>query len=130
MISEMMGFIGGTLGILSSLPQTLRIRKLGHAIGVSLPTWLTMYAAACSWLGYGIATHSPSQWVTNALATILIITVLFAILTNRPRTYAILLAVPAVFLTFALLIPSGILSTVLLVFSATRVPQIIKSWHT
>lgn len=129
-ISETMGFIGGAIDISSSLPQTLRIRKLGHAMGVSLPMWLIAYASSCSWVGYGIATHSPAQWVTEFLAAILIITVLFAILHNHPRTYFILLTIPIVFIAFALIVPSGVLSTFLLVFSIKRIPQVVKSWRT
>lgn len=128
--AETIGFFGGTVGILSSLPQTLRIRKLGHAVGVSLPTWLIMYASTSSWLGYGIKTHSISQVVTNSLASILIISVLFAILRNRPRTYLVLLLIPTIFILTALSVPSSILSIILFAFSGTRIPQIIKSWKT
>lgn len=130
LISESIGFIAGAVGLASFLPQILRIRKLGHSIGVSLPTWLIMYASTCSWLGYGIATRSPAQWVTNTVAAGLTITVLLAILANRSDRYLILVVIPVVFITFAVAVPVGILSTVLLAFSAMQLPQVVKSWNT
>lgn len=130
MLSEIVGFIAGAIGISSALPQTLRIRKLGHSKGVSLPTWLIGYSAGSSWVGYGITTNSPAQWVTNGISCLLTMTVIFAILKNHPRTYFILVVIPFIFITFALLVPHTILSGFLLIFSATKIPQVVKSWRT
>ena len=51
LLAELLGLLGGAIGLSVSIPQALRIRRLG-TFGVSRATWMLTYAAYCAWLGY------------------------------------------------------------------------------
>jgi uncharacterized protein with PQ loop repeat len=70
-MQELVGFLAGAAGLSLSVPQYLRIRRLGHTEGVSLPSWALLYAFYWSWGIYGVRTNSISMTVTSALAVIL-----------------------------------------------------------
>lgn len=52
---EVLGFVAGGLGALSSAPQIFKIMRSGDASDVSRTTYLIMLAAAALWIAYGAA---------------------------------------------------------------------------
>ena len=67
-LAEFFGFVAAALGVLQALPQTLRVRRLGHGRGVSLAMWLMMTGSSSVWLGYGLRIGSPSL-IASTVAT-------------------------------------------------------------
>lgn len=128
-ISEMFGLVAGTIGVISSLPQSLKIRKSGSSAGVSRLTWSIMFISGSFWLGYGIKTHSLSQEVSNAVALILISTVLIGIFGSSVTKAVVLIVAFAGFVFIATALPLTALAIVLLLFALTRIPQVITSYR-
>lgn len=127
-LSEALGFVAGAIGISSSLPQVLRIIKLRSSQGISLTTQLLMYGYSSVWLGYGISTASPSQIITNGLATLFSLIILVLMLAKTPRNYLMLATLPLVVIFVALNVPTIVLAPILLFSAATALTQVIKSY--
>lgn len=125
-LPEILGFLAGAFGLTIAIPQTLRIRKHGTA-GVSPATWMLTYAAYASWLGYGLATSSPSQVVTNSIALLLGGWLLLALLAQKTWKWAYLLGIAAGAPAFIIFAPTAITSLVLLAFVTTTWPQIWRA---
>jgi uncharacterized protein with PQ loop repeat len=126
--AELVGFIAGGLGIFFGVPQALRVRKLGHGRGVSLISWTLQFGVAISWAAYGFDAQSPSVLLTNLGAAIVNASVVMAILRNNLKSLS-LLAIYATFLvTLILVLPSALVSTLLVALVFAQSPQVVKSF--
>lgn len=129
MIAEILGFLGGTIGILQGVPQALRIRRLGHADGVSLSHWYFMTTQFAAWVGFGLRVDSPAIWVTNALTFATSAAVIFGIQSNKLKAgaYSLLLATAAA--TFTWFGPGLLVDWFLIAMVASRLPQLIRTFR-
>jgi uncharacterized protein with PQ loop repeat len=126
--AELVGFIAGALGMFFGLPQALRVRRLGHGRGVSLISWLLQFGVAISWGAYGLDIKSPSVLLTNLGAALINASVIVAIMRNNLKSISTLLAYAGVLTALVLLLPSFLISTLLISLVFAQSPQIIKSY--
>lgn len=129
---EILGFVGGTIGVTQALPQFFRLRRLGHGQGVSVAAWILMFAVASSWTGYGYRIGSPSQVATNIAGAVLNGLVVAALLRDKRTVVPSYVLLPLLGVTLAFLInvlPEPIVSVWLLSMTVSRVPQLKKSWQ-
>ena len=126
--AELVGFIAGALGMFFGLPQALRVRRLGHGRGVSLISWLLQFGVAISWGAYGLDIKSPSVLLTNLGAALINASVIVAIMRNNLKSISTLLAYAGVLTALVLLLPSFLVSTLLISLVFAQSPQIIKSY--
>lgn len=126
---ELLGFLGGGIGMFYGLPQARRVRTLGHGRGVSLVAWLLMLVVSACWTGYGIRTGAPSVIVTNTIAGVINGSVVVALVPreSRPMLWMPLLAVVVVLLSQVL--PEAVLSTLLIALVFSGLPQLRESWE-
>lgn len=129
LIAELLGFFGGTIGILQGVPQALRIRRLGHADGVSLSHWYFMATQFAAWVGFGLRVDSPAIWVTNALTFATSAAVIFGIQSSKLKAgaYSLLLATAAA--TFTWFGPGLLVDWFLIAMVASRLPQLIRTFR-
>ena len=127
--AELLGFIAGGLGMFFGLPQALRVRKLGHGRGVSLISWMLQFGVATSWAAYGFDIDSPSVLLTNVGAGIVNATVIWAIIQNRLKSIVILTSYVAVLATLVLVLPSILVSALLIALVFAQSPQVYKSYR-
>lgn len=126
--AEVVGFVAGALGMFFGLPQALRVRRLGHGRGVSLISWLLQFGVATSWATYGFDVKSPSVLLTNVGAGIVNATVIWAIIQNRLKSIVILTTYVAVLATLVLVLPSVLVSALLIALVFAQSPQVYKSY--
>lgn len=128
-IAEILGFMGGTIGILQGVPQALRIRRLGHADGVSLSHWYFMATQFAAWVGFGLRVDSPAIWVTNALTFATSAAVIFGIQSSKLKAgaYSLLLATAAA--TFTWFGPGLLVDWFLIAMVASRLPQLVRTFR-
>ena len=126
--AELLGFIAGTLGVFFGVPQALRVRRLGHGRGVSLFSWLLQFGVATSWAAYGFDVDSRSLFITNICAGLINASVIMAIINNRLKSIAILSIYVVVLSTLVLVLPSVLVSALLLALVFSQSPQIVKSF--
>jgi uncharacterized protein with PQ loop repeat len=127
--AEVVGFIAGGIGIFFGLPQALRVRKLGHGRGVSLISWTLQFAVAVSWATYGFDSKSPSILFTNLVALLVNASVIMAILRNNAKSILLLTIYAATWATLILVLPSAVVSTLLVALNFAQSPQVVKSFH-
>ena len=125
-IGEVCGFIGGTIGIAQGLPQVMRIRRLGHSNGVLLSPWILMSVMFSAWVGFGLKVQSPAIYITNALTFITTSLVVTAI--KGRKFLAIQLAIAFASSAFVFYGPELLTNLLLVILTASRVPQLIKTW--
>ena len=128
MIIQLIGLIAGFIGISTSLPQMIKIKKLGHSHGVSLMTYVINYASGRAWFGYGLRTHSIAQLIVAPLSMILTGIVIYEILGTKIKTYLILTFPPIIFMFMIWHLPLLLISGILLCFGYNRIPQTYDSW--
>jgi len=126
--AEVVGFIAGALGMFFGLPQALRVRRLGHGRGVSLISWMLQFGVATSWAAYGLDIRSPSVLLTNVGAGLINASVIVAVMRNNVKSLSILIAYASVLTTLVLVLPSFLVSALLISLLCAQGPQIIKSY--
>jgi uncharacterized protein with PQ loop repeat len=126
--AELVGFIAGTLGMFFGLPQALRVRRLGHGRGVSLISWMLQFGVATSWAAYGFDIESPSVLLTNVGAGLINASVIVAIMRNNLKSISTLVVYTSVLTALVLLLPSFLVSALLISLVFAQSPQIIKSY--
>lgn len=128
LITQIIGLSAAGIGLSQSIPQRLKIRKLGHSHGVSLMTYLTNLAGGGAWFGYGLRTGAIAQVATAPISLFITATVIYAIMGRRGKTWATLLLVPVAFCAMIYYFPLIVISGILLCFSYSRIPQTYDSW--
>ena len=126
---ELLGFIGGGIGMFYGLPQALRIRRLGHGTGVSLPTWLLTFSVSMSWAVWGFGAHSPSALIMNIGGALVNGSVAMAIMPNKRNGIFYLLAITAALWYLILSLPDAIVSALLVALVFFLAPQVLKSFR-
>jgi uncharacterized protein with PQ loop repeat len=126
--AELVGFIAGGLGMFFGLPQALRVRKLGHGRGVSLISWMLQFGVATAWAAYGLDVDSPSVLLTNVGAGLINASVIMAIMRNNLKSIATLVIYASVLTALVLLLPSFLVSALLISLVFAQSPQIMKSY--
>lgn len=127
-MAELFGFVAGGIGVIQGFPQMLRIRKLGHAEGLELSTWLLMCVQFAAWSGYGVAIASPAIWVTNVLTFATSALVVLAIRGQRVSSYALVMALGLAGFFFVIYAPEWISNVTLTAFTASRLPQLVRTF--
>lgn len=127
-IGEIFGFIGGFIGIATGLPQMLRIRRLGHADGLELSPWLLMLVLFAAWTSFGFKAASPSIMVANLLTFFTTALVVVAIRGNTFKSWSLILIVGAAAGLFVFYGPVVLVNLVLVLLTAARLPQLIRTW--
>jgi uncharacterized protein with PQ loop repeat len=126
--AEVVGFIAGALGMFFGLPQALRVRRLGHGRGVSLISWMLQFGVATSWAAYGLDIRSPSVLLTNVGAGLINASVIMAVMRNKVKSLSILIAYASLLTTLVLVLPSFLVSALLISLLCAQGPQIVKSY--
>ncbi len=128
---EAIGFLGGIIGLVYSIPQIIRLYRTNETIGVSVPTWMLLVVGHSLWVGYGVTTSSPSQLVTNLIAGLLAVVLLQKLMGASVRTFgiiALLLSIPFFLVWWG---PVALVSVLLIsVTVISRIPQVTRSWKT
>ena len=127
--AELLGFIGGGIGMFYGLPQALRIRRLGHGTGVSLSAWLLAFSVSTSWAAWGFGAHSLSALVTNIGGALMNASVVTAIMPSTRKAILLLLGIGATVWILILTLPSAIVSALLISLVFYLAPQVIKSFQ-
>lgn len=127
-LGEICGFIAGTIGISQGIPQFLRIRNLGHSDGVALSPWILLCVSFSAWFGWGLKEASPAIYVTNLLTFTTSALVVIAIRGKALTSLALVLALGAAASNFVLFAPTFIVDPVLVALTASRLPQLIRTW--
>lgn len=127
-IGEISGFIGGAIGIATGLPQALRVRKLGHTDGLELSPWLLMFTMYAGWAAFGLLHNAFAIWFFNALTVLTTALVIVAIRGNRISSYLLMAGLVSAIGSLVLFGPELLVNIVLLILTASRVPQLIRSW--
>ncbi len=127
-IGEISGFIGGTIGIAQGIPQVRRIRLLGHSDGVALSPWILLAVQFAAWCGFGIKVGSPAIYLTNFLTLVTSTLVVIAIRKKTWSSIAIIAPLGLVAASFTIYGPSPLVDIVMVLFTASRVPQLIRTW--
>ena len=127
---ELLGILGGAIGLVQSLPQIKKIRSLHEHDGISTTTYIFFLISGWAWFAYGTRTHSIAQMVVNPISQIMTITILVLIMGKNRKTFWTLLGISiATFMVF-LIIPISLMSFILTGFMFSRIPQVIESWKT
>lgn len=129
-IGELIGFVGGAIGMVVAVPQARRLRTLGHGHGVSVPTWVLTFLVSVSWLGWGLRVASPSAVASNAVAAVLNGLVVATLLGRERRPVVLLTTLAVVSVALAQWLPMTVLSVILVGLTASRLPQVVHSWRT
>ena len=127
-IGEVFGFIGGIIGIATGLPQALRIRKQGNSDGLALSPWILMIATFSAYTGYGLIQNSPAIWVCNALTFFTTALVVTAVKGNGFKVWSLIIVGGIASAVVVLVLPPLLSNAVLLVLTANRLPQLIRTW--
>ena len=128
LLGQGFGFAGGIIGIATGLPQYLRIRKQGHHDGLALSPWILMLATFAAYTAYGLMANSASIWVCNILTFFTTALVVTAVKGNGVKVWALILLGGAFTATLIFVLPPAITSIALILLTANRVPQLIRSW--
>jgi len=124
---ELLGFIGGGIGMFFGLPQARRVRAVGHGDGVSLMAWVLMFAVNASWASYGLRIGSPSVLLTNIVAAVVNGSVVLALVGHQRKPLVWLPAFALGLLAFVTWMPQPIVSFVLVVLVFAQAPQLLES---
>ena len=124
---ELLGFIGGGIGMFYGVPQALRIRRLGHGTGVSLPTWLLTFGVSTSWAAWGFGANSPSALIMNIGGALVNGSVVLAIMPSMRKAILYLLTITAALWFLILTLPDPIVSALLIALVFCLVPQVLES---
>jgi len=127
-LGEVAGLIGGTIGIAQSVPQILRIRKLGHSNGLVLSPWILMYVQFSAWVGFGIKIGSPSIYATNFLTFIGAAMVVLTVKGYTAKNIIQVLVAASAACLFVMFGPGVIVDCTLIILTGSRLPQLIKTW--
>lgn len=127
--AELLGFIGGGIGMFYGLPQALRIRRLGHGIGVSLNTWLLTFGVSTSWAAWGFGADSPSALIMNIGGALVNGSVVVAIMPSLRKAILPLLSITVVLWFLVLTLPDPIVSVLLTALVFFLAPQVITSFR-
>jgi uncharacterized protein with PQ loop repeat len=127
--AEILGFIGGGIGMFYGAPQALRIRRLGHGAGVSLFSWLLTFSVSMSWAAWGFGAHSPSALIMNIGGALVNGSVVMAIMPSARKAILYLLAITATLWFLILTLPDAIVSALLIALVFFLTPQVIKSFR-
>lgn len=125
--AELLGFIGGGIGMFYGLPQALRIRRLGHGVGVSLPSWLLTFSVSMSWAAWGYGANSPSALIMNICGALVNGSVVLAIMPSMRKAILYLLTITAALWFVILTLPDPIVSALLIALVFCLVPQVLES---
>lgn len=126
---ELLGFIGGGIGMFFGLPQARRVRAAGHADGVSLMAWVLMFAVNASWASYGLRIESPSVLLTNIVAAVVNGSVVVAVTGHGRKPLLWLPAFALSVLAFVTWMPQPIVSVALVVLVFAQAPQLLESFR-
>ena len=127
-LGEIAGLIGGTIGIAQSVPQIVRIRKLGHSNGLVLSPWILMYVQFSAWVGFGLKIGSPSIYATNLLTFVGAAMVVLTVKGYTLKHILQILAAASAACLFVIYGPGVIVDWTLIVLTGSRLPQLIKTW--
>lgn len=128
--AELLGFIGGGIGMFYGVPQALRIRRLGHVTGVSLPTWLLTFGVSTSWAAWGFGAHSPSALIMNIGGALVNGSVVVAIMPSLRKAILPLISITVVLWFLVLTLPDAIVSVLLTALVFFLAPQVVTSFRT
>jgi len=127
-IGEICGFIGGTIGIATALPQVYHIRKLGHAEGLALSPWILMIIQFAAWTAFGLKVASPSISISNLFTFFTTALVVVAIVGNKFTNW-LLIAAGGLAVGFFVFYGQGTLvDWTMIVLTGSRLPQLIRTW--
>jgi uncharacterized protein with PQ loop repeat len=124
---EILGFIGGGLGVFVGVPQALQVRKLGHGKGVSLSAWTLMYAMYFAWAFYGIRIESPSAVISNIITVMVVSSVIYVLIDNPARAILSLFIIAVLVGLVILNFPEPVVSGILIASVFSQLPQVRKS---
>lgn len=127
-IGELFGFAGGMIGIATGLPQYFRIRKQGNHDGLALSPWLLMLATFAAYTAFGLMAKSPAIWVCNLLTYCTTALVVFAVKGYGLRVWGMVLALGIGAVALIWFLPPTISNIALVILTANRLPQLIRSW--
>ena len=127
---ELLGFIGGGIGMFYGVPQALRIRRLGHGTGVSLPTWLLTFGVSTSWAAWGFGANSPSALIMNIGGALVNGSVVVAIMPSLRKAILPLVGITAALWFLVLTLPDAIVSVLLTALVFFLAPQVVTSFRT
>jgi len=125
--AELLGFIGGGIGMFYGLPQALRIRRLGHGVGVSLSSWLLTFSVSMSWAAWGFGVNSPSALIMNICGALVNGSVVLTIMPSMRKAILYLLTITAALWFLILTLPDPIVSAILIALVFCLVPQVLES---
>ena len=128
-IAEIFGFIGGGVGIFFGIPQVLRIRREGHSDGINVIAWVLLFCVSTSWSAYGFTISAPSVFITNAGGALVNGSVVYALINNRLKAASLIAGLVIGIWSSILLLPTGVVSTILVIFVFAQAPQIRDSFR-
>jgi len=127
-LAEVIGFVAGGIGLTQSIPQSLRLRRLGHGRGVSKVTWILNFILNSTWIGYGIHTKSAAVTLTNSFGLFMTSSIVLVLLEPnlRPKLWLPLLGLLIIYIVT--LLPAQFTSALVIILTLSRVPQVLESY--
>jgi len=126
---EILGFIGGGIGMFFGLPQVREVRRQGHGNGVSLVSWILLFGVSTSWAAYGFHLKSPSASITNIGAALIAGSLIVALVPKERKPILLLIVYAAALSALVLTLPSKLVSALLIALVFAQTPQVIKSYQ-
>lgn len=77
------GFLGGTIGICTQIPQLMKSWRTKKVRDLSIKTYYLLVANNTLWLVHGVLNNDPALYITNAIAVFIPIGVIIAIFKFR-----------------------------------------------
>lgn len=127
--AEYVGLLAGGIGFTQSIPQSLRLRRLGHGNGLSKITWLLNFILNSTWIGYGIHTKSTAVTLTNSFGLVMTTSIVLVLLDkkNKPNIWLPILGL--IIILTVTQIPSNVTNIVVVVLTLSRLPQVLESYR-
>ena len=122
---EILGFLGGAIGVSAGLPQVYKILKLKHTDGLNRTAWSLILTASTAWAAYGVRIDSISAITCNLIAAVINSFIVFKIISHRIRFFIPLYS--ALVFYSVLNIPEVLLTFILIGFTFAQLPQVINS---
>lgn len=128
---EIIGFTAGAFGLSIAIPQLIRILKAKTHQGVNTITWLITLASFTTWTAYSLRYHSLSQTITNLIAYLLTIPLVYILLKQKQTkttTVAILTLITITMTWVGYYSPEWLMTVTLFTIVTTlQIPQILSS---
>lgn len=89
------GWFCAIVGVVSLLPQVVRLLRAETSAGVSLLNWQLVAGSAAAWTVHGVQAHRPNIWAANGLVALLAWVITVLVVRDRRLSPLAVVLIPA-----------------------------------